>query len=392
MFRLISQSTLFDFSATVPSTNEMRKHMLKKRLLSFVAFLSLFTLAACSTATKQTTSESKTTTKILQEPYSDEQFLLGTYVRIRIYDEGKEAALKPAFARVKELGDKITINQEGSEIDAVNQQAGIKPVKVSDDIYTLLKRAYEYSQDSQGGFDMAIGAVTQLWRIGFDDARKPAQEEIDQALKLVDYHKIELNDKDKTVYLKEKGMIIDLGAIAKGYITDEVVKVLKQQGVTTAIVDLGGNVYVLGHSPRGEDQDWTVGIQDPNLARGSVLGTIKERNKTLVTSGIYERYLEVDDKKYHHLFDPDTGYPFDNDIASVTIITDKSIDGDGLSTAVFSMGVKKGLEYVESELNDGTEAIFVTKENKVYVTDPIKDTFVLDKDSKYTMGNRSELK
>ena len=265
--------------------------MLKKRLLSFVAFLSLFTLAACSTATKQTTSESKTTTKILQEPYSDEQFLLGTYVRIRIYDEGKEAALKPAFARVKELGDKITINQEGSEIDAVNQQAGIKPVKVSDDIYTLLKRAYEYSQDSQGGFDMAIGAITQLWRIGFDDARKPAQEEIDQALKLVDYHKIELNDKDKTVYLKEKGMIIDLGAIAKGYITDEVVKVLKQQGVTTAIVDLGGNVYVLGHSPRGEDQDWTVGIQDPNLARGSVLGTIKERNKTLVTSGIYERYL-----------------------------------------------------------------------------------------------------
>lgn len=178
--------------------------MLKKRLLSLVAFLSLFTLAACSTATKQTTSESKTTTKILQEPYSDEQFLLGTYVRIRIYDEGKEAALKPAFARVKELGDKITINQEGSEIDAVNQQAGIKPVKVSDDIYTLLKRAYEYSQDSQGGFDMAIGAVTQLWRIGFDDARKPAQEEIDQALKLVDYHKIELNDKDKTVYLKEK--------------------------------------------------------------------------------------------------------------------------------------------------------------------------------------------
>ena len=172
-------------------------------------------------------------------------------------------------------------------------------------------------------------------------------------------------------------MIIDLGAIAKGYITDEVVKVLKKQGVTTAIVDLGGNVYVLGHSPRGENQDWTVGIQDPNMARGSVLGSIKERNKTLVTSGIYERYLEVDGKKYHHLFDPKTGYP---------------IDGDGLSTAVFSMGVKKGLEYVESELNNGTEAIFVTKDDKVYVTDPIKDTFKLSEDSHYTMGDRSELK
>ncbi|ONN34584.1 thiamine biosynthesis protein ApbE [Enterococcus faecium] len=373
--------------------NEERKTMRKKLLFSLITLgISFMVLTGCSNSANKTTTESSAATKILKDPYSDEQFLLGTYVRIRVYDEGKESALKPAFDRVKELGDKITINQKGSEIDEVNEQAGIKPVKVSDDVYTLVKRAYEYSQDSQGGFDMAIGAITQLWRIGFDDARKPSQEEIDQALKLVDYHKIELNDKEKTVYLKEKGMIIDLGAIAKGYITDEVVKVLKKQGVTTAIVDLGGNVYVLGHSPRGENQDWTVGIQDPNMARGSVLGSIKERNKTLVTSGIYERYLEVDGKKYHHLFDPKTGYPFDNDIASVTIITDKSIDGDGLSTAVFSMGVKKGLEYVESELNNGTEAIFVTKDDKVYVTDPIKDTFKLSEDSHYTMGDRSELK
>lgn len=373
--------------------NEERKKMRKKLLFSLITLgISFMVLTGCSNSANKTTTESSAATKILKDPYSDEQFLLGTYVRIRVYDEGKESALKPAFDRVKELGDKITINQKGSEIDEVNEQAGIKPVKVSDDVYTLVKRAYEYSQDSQGGFDMAIGAITQLWRIGFDDARKPSQEEIDQALKLVDYHKIELNDKEKTVYLKEKGMIIDLGAIAKGYITDEVVKVLKKQGVTTAIVDLGGNVYVLGHSPRGENQDWTVGIQDPNMARGSVLGSIKERNKTLVTSGIYERYLEVDGKKYHHLFDPKTGYPFDNDIASVTIITDKSIDGDGLSTAVFSMGVKKGLEYVESELNNGTEAIFVTKDDKVYVTDPIKDTFKLLEDSHYTMGDRSELK
>ena len=373
--------------------NEERKKMRKKLLFSLITLgISFMVLTGCSNSANKTTTESSASTKILKDPYSDEQFLLGTYVRIRVYDEGKESALKPAFDRVKELGDKITINQKGSEIDEVNEQAGIKPVKVSDDVYTLVKRAYEYSQDSQGGFDMAIGAITQLWRIGFDDARKPSQEEIDQALKLVDYHKIELNDKEKTVYLKGKGMIIDLGAIAKGYITDEVVKVLKKQGVTTAIVDLGGNVYVLGHSPRGENQDWTVGIQDPNMARGSVLGSIKERNKTLVTSGIYERYLEVDGKKYHHLFDPKTGYPFDNDIASVTIITDKSIDGDGLSTAVFSMGVKKGLEYVESELNNGTEAIFVTKDDKVYVTDPIKDTFKLSEDSHYTMGDRSELK
>lgn len=343
-------------------------------------------LTACGKADEQ-----ENTAKINKQPYSDEQFLLGTYVQVKIYDEGKKDVLEKAFDRVKELGDKITINQSGSEIDEVNANAGIKPVKVSEDVYYLAKQAYEYSEDSAGGFDMAIGAVTQLWRIGFSDARKPEQTEIDAALKLVDYHKVQFDDDAQTIYLEEKGMKIDLGAIAKGYITDEVVKVLKKNEVTTAIVDLGGNVYVLGHSPRGEDKPWTVGIQDPNEARGTVLGTIHEKNKTLVTSGIYERFLEVDGVKYHHLFDPKTGYPFDNDIASVTIITDKSIDGDGLSTAVFSMGVKKGLEYVEDDLHDGTDAIFVTREGKVYVTKDIEDDFTLSEDSPYSMGERSAL-
>jgi thiamine biosynthesis lipoprotein len=167
--------------------------------------------------------------------------------------------------------------------------------------------------DSNGGYNMAIGAITQLWRIGFDDARKPEQSEIDEALKHIDYHKVTFNDVDKSVYLEEKGMIIDLGAIAKGYIADEAANVLKENGVTSAIVDLGGNILVVGHSWRGENEDWNVGIQDPNNARGTILGSIKESNKTVVTSGIYERYLEVDGEKYHHIFDSKTGYPYDND-------------------------------------------------------------------------------
>jgi thiamine biosynthesis lipoprotein len=187
-------------------------------------------------------------------------------------------------------------------------------------------------------------------------------------------------------------MIIDLGAIAKGYIADEAANVLKENGVTSAIVDLGGNILVVGHSWRGENEDWNVGIQDPNNARGTILGSIKESNKTVVTSGIYERYLEVDGEKYHHIFDSKTGYPYDNDIASATVITEKSIDGDGLTTVIFDKGVKAGLEYIEQNTPKGTDAIFVTKEGRVYVTDDIKDTFKLDKDSGYTMGDRSELK
>lgn len=353
---------------------------MKKRAILFFLGGLLLIFAGCG----------RNAAKINEQPYEEKQFLMGTYVQMRIYDDGKEKALKPAFNRVKELADKITVNQEGSEIDAINQYAGERPVKVSEDIYYLLKEAYKYSQDSKGGFDMAIGPITSLWRIGFPDARKPEQSEINQALKLVDYRKLEFNDTEKTVFLKEKGMKLDLGAIAKGYITDEVVKVLKKQGVTTAIVDLGGNVYVMGHSPRGsQKEDWTVGIQDPNQARNVVLGSVPESNKSLVTSGIYERYLEVDGETYHHLFDAKTGYPFNSDLAGVTIISDKSIDGDGLSTAVFSMGVKKGKDYVES-LKD-TEAIFVTKDDKIYVTSGIKDIFKINKKAGYTMGDENKL-
>ncbi|MFU0787997.1 MAG: FAD:protein FMN transferase [Enterococcus gilvus] len=198
------------------------------------------------------------------------------------------------------------------------------------------------------------------------------------------------NDDEQTVFLKEKGMKLDLGAIAKGYITDEVVKVMKENGVTTAIIDLGGNVFVMGNSPRGnQKEDWTVGIQDPNQARNVVLGSVPETNMSLVTSGIYERYLEVDGKTYHHLFNPKTGYPFDNDLAGVTIVSKKSIDGDGLSTAVFSMGVKDGMKYVE-DLKD-TEAIFVTRDDKVYVTSGLKDVFELNKEAGYTMGDEKDM-
>ncbi|MGX7131071.1 FAD:protein FMN transferase [Enterococcus songbeiensis] len=357
---------------------------MKKQLGLFAAVLLmlLVVLGACG---------KKDEPKLLEEPYYQEKFLLGTYTRIRIYDEGKEEALKPAFARIKELGDKITINQKGSEIDELNAQAGIKPVKVSKDIYYLLKEAYDYTEETDEAFNMAIGAVTQLWRIGFDDARKPAQSEIDEALKHIDYRKIQFDDQKQTVFLEEKGMIVDVGAIAKGYITDEVVKVLEKNGVTSAIVDLGGNVFVMGHSPRGDNTPWNIGIQDPNQARGSIVGSIKEKDKTVVTSGIYERYLEVDGKTYHHIFNSKTGYPYDNDIAGVSIITDKSIDGDGLSTSVFAMGVKKGLEFIEA-MEDGTNAVFITKDDQVYVTKGIQNNFVLDKDSGYTMGNRSDLK
>lgn len=354
---------------------------IKRKLVIGISLFLVLGLAACG---------KKEEAVINKEPYSDQQFLMGTYVKMQIYDDGKEAVLKKGFDRVKELADKITVNEPGSEIDEINKQAGIKPVKVSDDVYPLIKKAYQYSEESDDGFDLAIGPITQLWHIGFDDARKPEQAEIDTALTLVKHEQVRLDDKAQTVFLEKKGMELDLGAIAKGYITDEVVKVFKENGVTTAIVDLGGNVYVLGHSPRKESGDWKVGIQDPNQARNTIVGSVPASNQSLVTSGIYERNLKVNGETFHHLFNPKTGYPFDNEIAGVTIISKESIDGDGLSTTIFSMGVKEGMAYINELKN--VDAIFVTLDDQIYLSSGVKDTFELNQESGYKIGDIRELK
>lgn len=362
--------------------------MNKKRFHWLGLFLLVLVLGACGTGKSKTnTSEStQTPANLRDKPYREEQFLLGTYTRLSVYDEGKEDALAPAFARIKDLGDRITINEPGSEIDQINEKAGIEPVQVSPDIYLLVKTAKEYSIKSEGAFNLAIGAITQLWRIGFDDARKPSQAEIDQALTKIDYNKVQLDDEKQTVFLEEEGMIIDLGAIAKGYIADEVAKVLRQEGVTSGIVDLGGNILVIGHSYRGADQEWNIGIQDPNTARGTTIGTIQEADKTVVTSGIYERFLELDGQKYHHIFDTATGYPVENELASVSVVTDHSIDGDALTTMLFAKGLEEGIRFVEEQTPEGTDAIFITHEGQVYVTSGLQEEFKLDSESGYQMA------
>ncbi|MEG0285529.1 MAG: FAD:protein FMN transferase [Vagococcus sp.] len=367
----------------------------KRHLTLLLVPLTLLMLTACGTnsdkETKETTVKSGEVT-LLKEPYKKEEFLMGTYVRVQIFDEGKEDVLDKTFDRIKELDKKITVNEKGSgsEIEAINDNAGIKPVKVSDDVYGLVEDSLYYSEDSKGGFDLTIGPITELWHIGFDDARKPEQAEIDEALKLVDYHKVKLDDKEKTVFLEEKGMRLDLGAIAKGYITDEAVQVLVDNGVTSGIVDLGGNIYVLGDSPRSKDGNWKIGIQDPNEARNTIAGSVTNKNMSLVTSGIYERNLEVDGKLYHHLFDSKTGYPFENEIAGVTIISDTSTAGDGLSTGVFAMGVKNGMKYVEDRKD--IDAIFITKEDHIYLSSGVQDRFVLNEDSPYKVKDIKDLK
>lgn len=320
-------------------------------------------------------------------PYTDSEFSLGTICKVTVYDSGKQGAVKDGLKTIRHIDSEATLTRSGSVLDKINANAGIKPVRVPKDFWPLLKKAQYFSENSNGSFDMAIGAVTNLWKIGLPGARVPKPAEITAALPLVNWRDVQFNAEQRTVYLTKKGMRLDFGGIAKGWVADEVRRTLKQDGVTTAIIDLGGNVIVMGHSPKAPGRKWTVGIQDPKASRGTPLGTIHAANMSVVTAGTYEQYLMSHGHKYIYLFNAKTGYPYDNNLASVTIVSKQSVDGDALSNAAFDKGLNGGLAYMNKKRHQDIEAIFVTNSNKVYITNGLKSDFKLVKGTKYRPGN-----
>lgn len=340
----------------------------------FIAILSsILLISGCA---PQQTSSSAT-------PLSRQNFVLGTIVTITLYDHQSEALLDDVFSQLSELENILSINKSDTLIDRINENSGISPVPVDDETYNLIEKSLYYSQLTSGAFDITVGPLVKLWNIGFSNFRVPSPSEIDHTLPLIDYHLVTLDDSTHSVYLEKLGMQLDLGGIGKGYAADQAAEILRQGGVEHAIINLGGNVYALGDKPDGNQ--WNIGIQDPFKPTGDYLGTIRASNKSLVTSGIYERYNKGDDgKTYHHLLDPSTGYPFDNEIAGVSIISDSSTDGDALSTSTFALGITDGLKFIESL--EGIEAIFVTTDKKIYTTSGVKEKFNL-LSSEYTLCN-----
>ncbi|PRX27435.1 thiamine biosynthesis lipoprotein [Orenia metallireducens] len=311
-------------------------------------------------------------------------YKMGTIVQLKAYGKNLEGTVKEAFTLIDHLEQKMSLNIEGSEINQVNNLAGQKGFQASDDTYLVIDKALNYAKLSQGSFDPSIGPVVKLWGIGSEKQRVPSKEELAAKLKLVDYRQIQLNPDNKSISLTTEGMILDVGGIAKGYAADKVIEFLKSQGVKSAYVSLGGNVSVLGTKPDGSN--WKVGIQDPKAkSRGEVVGVVSLKDKTVVTSGNYERYFIEDGVRYHHILNPKTGYPAKNGVISATIIAESSFDADALSTAVYILGIKHGLELVNQL--DGIEAILITEENQIYVTANLKDKFKLTKKNKYTLAN-----
>ncbi|WP_291640863.1 FAD:protein FMN transferase [Clostridium sp.] len=321
----------------------------------------------------------KDTTK----PVEKETYMMGTIIDLKVYGKNAEEATEKAVKRVEEIENKMSVSIETSEISMLNAKAGMSGQKLSAETYSVIEKAVQYSKLTEGAFDPTIEPIVKLWGIGTDAARVPSKDEITEKLKLVGYKDIILDGENSTAQLKRTNQAIDLGAIAKGYTADEIKGILLENKISSAIINLGGNIYAMGNKLDGTK--WNIGIQNPLEVRGKYLGTISISDKSVVTSGNYERFFMVGTKRYHHIFDPKNGYPSENGIISTTIISDKSIDGDVLSTSTYIMGIEKAQKLVESI--EGVEAIFITDDKKIYVTSGIKDSFKLtDKGFTYEEG------
>lgn len=310
---------------------------------------------------------------------------LGTDINLSISSSNATDELKSAQELIKNYEDLLTVNRAKSEVMSINQAAGNHPVQVSEITYNLIERATQVSLQNKG-FNIAIGPIVKLWSIGFDNANVPDDDQIQQRLALTDPQNIKLDKVNRTVYLTKAGMEIDLGAIAKGYIADAIKALWTSHNIDQGIIDLGGNLLFIG--PGDHNGYWNVGIQDPDQIRDKPMMIIQTSPKSVVTSGIYERFLKKAGKIYHHILDSQTGYPMQNDIKSASIISDKSIDGEIWSTISFYEGIQQGIADLEKQPE--IEGILVTKDNQIYVTSGIIDS-ILWVHPDYQLNNKKGL-
>lgn len=307
-----------------------------------------------------------------KNPVIKQYFVLGTIVQFKAYGKNAEEAIHEAAMRLNDIDDKMSVFKDYSEISKINMNTG-NYEEVSEDTYLVIENAVKYSKLTEGTFDPTIGPLVNLWNIGTDNARIPDKDEIEERLKLVNYEDIILDNKNSSIKLCHKSQAVDVGGIAKGYAADVAARIFAKNHIRSAIIDLGGNIFALGRKPGGKL--WDIGIQNPLRSRGEYIAIISVKNKSIVTSGNYERYFMAGGKKFHHIIDPRTGYPSASKIISATIISDKSITGDGLSTGAYILGVDKTMELIESI--PGVDAILITEDRNVYATSGIRQNIKL---------------
>lgn len=296
--------------------------------------------------------------------YSNNNIFFDTIVTLTVYDPDHVDYMQDCFDLAAKYENMFSRTVPDSDISKINNSPG-QFVEVSDETIELLEYGIQYCELSNGAFDITVGALSDTWDFKNNTGMIPSQTAIDTALSTVNYKNI-IIDGNK-VCLNAEGAMIDLGGIAKGYIADKMKEYLEEQGVTSALINLGGNVLLVGSKVDGTP--FSIGIQKPFDETGTAIAKVDIDDCTLVSSGVYERYFEVDNTLYHHILDTETGYPIENGLYGVTIICEDSVDGDALSTTVFSLGLEEGMALIEG-LED-TEAIFVTDEMEIVTSSGI---------------------
>jgi len=316
------------------------------------------------------------------EAYSETSFALGTVCSITLYEKNSDFNFEEAFSVIYDIENRMSPVIVDSELYKINSNASLKSVKVSEDTYYVINEGIKYANLQDSKFDITIGPLVNLWGIGTDNQQVPKPDQIKEVLPLIGTQFIKINDENRSVFLENNNMSIDLGGIAKGYAADLVKDFLIKEGFTKGIINLGGNVLTFGSKKEGIL--WKIGIQNPIDSRGNYIGTLEIEESAVVTSGIYERYFEVGGKRYHHILDPDSGYPVDNNLLSISIVTPSGIKADAWSTLIFSAGLAKGMKLLESTGN--VEGIFITKDKKIYTSSGLKNSFNLIS-SDFTLAN-----
>lgn len=290
--------------------------------------------------------------------------LMGTVIDVAIYHDKPQPILDEVERRLHIYNLRFSANDERSELMQINKAAGVHSVQVHPQLFDLIRIGKWHSCQPQSQLNIAIGPLIQTWRVGFSDAKRPQPQEIQYLLDLINPEQINLDPLNHSVFLTKKGMKIDLGALAKGYIADRLQDFLKSEGVISALINLGGNVLSFGPALHNPDHNWRIGIQNPKQSHNTNLMVLGIQDKSVVTSGIYERTLEVDGKVYHHIFDSQTGYPIASDIASLTIISPLSIQGEIWTTRLFGQPLEAIFQTISQE--DAIEAIVINKDNRVF--------------------------
>ena len=292
--------------------------------------------------------------------YTDSRFLMGTECTITVYEKKDVALLDKAFSLIEAIDGKLSLTKANSEVSEINANAGVGAVSVSEESYNLIKRAMELSNKTEGAFNPLIGSLTALWGIGSDHARVPSSEETTQLLPYTSKEHIHFDDSTFSIFLDDNRTQIDLGGIGKGYASDVVATYLKDNKVSKAIINLGGNVYVLGS--KSDKESWVVGLQNPDSDYGGYYATVDVVDSAVITSGAYERFTVEDGQTYHHILDPKSGYPSSSNLLSASIISADATLADALSTAVFVLGEDEGSALIKKM---GVRAVLLTKDMNI---------------------------